>query len=108
VALTLVTQTEGDARICVPDGPIDTPGAEQVKEWVREAFVSGAKTLIFDLAKVAYVSSAGLGVFMHAMKSFPGKVIFAAPQNYVRQTFRINVFDRYATICNTREEALKA
>jgi anti-anti-sigma factor len=98
----------GDARICTPDGPIDTPAAEQVSEWVREAFASSAKKLIFNLAKVPYVASAGLGAFMHAMKAFPGKVVFVAPQQYVRQTFRMNAFDRYATICETQEEALKA
>jgi anti-anti-sigma factor len=108
MALTITTETVGDARTCLLDGPIDTPGAEQVTAWVKEAFLSGAKKLIFNLAKVPYVASAGLGAFMHAMKSFPGKVVFVAPQNYVRQTFRINVFDRYAKICDTQEDALKA
>jgi anti-anti-sigma factor len=107
VALTILTRTEGDARICIPDGPIDTPGAEKVSEWVQEAFLSGAKILIFDLAKVPYVASSGLGAFLRAMKSFPGKVVFAAPQQYVRETFRINAFDRLATICKTTEEAMK-
>ena len=107
MALTITTETVGDARTCLLDGPIDTPGAEKVSEWVRHAFTSGAKTLIFDLAKVPYVASAGLGAFMHAMKSFPGKVIFAAPQRYVRQTFAMNAFDRHATVCATLEEALK-
>jgi len=108
MALTILTQTVGDASICIPDGPIDTAGAEKVSEWVRHAFVSSAKTLVFDLTKVTYVASAGLGAFVHAMKSFPGKVVFVAPQPYVRQTFQMNAIDRYATICATREEALKA
>jgi anti-anti-sigma factor len=108
MALTILTETVGDARFCIPDGPIDTPGAEKVTEWVKQAFLSGAKKLVFDLAKVTFVASAGLSAFMHAMKSFPGKVIFLAPQQYVRQTFRLNAFDRYATICDTREDALKA
>jgi anti-anti-sigma factor len=108
MALTLQTETVGDACFCIPDGPIDTPGAELVKEWIKQAFRNEAKKLVFDLTKVAYVASAGLGAFMNAMKGFPGKVVFLAPQNYVRQTFRINAFDRYATICDTREDALKA
>ena len=108
MALSIHTRTEGDACICVLDGPIDSPAAEKVSAWVREAFLTGAKTLIFDLAKVQYVASAGLGVFMHAMKSFPGKVIFAAPLPYVRQTFKINAFDRHATISETLEDALRA
>jgi anti-anti-sigma factor len=108
VALTIYTETVGDARVCIPDGPIDTPGAEKVSQWVREAFFSGAKILIFDLLKVTYVASAGLGAFMHAMKSFPGKVVFVAPQQYVQQTFRMNGLDRFATICQTHEEALRA
>jgi anti-anti-sigma factor len=108
MALTILTETVGDACICVPDGPIDTPGAEKVTEWVRQAFLGGAKKLVFDLAKVGFVASAGLGAFMHAMKSFPGKVVFLAPQPYVRQTFRMNACDRHATICDTREDALKA
>jgi anti-anti-sigma factor len=105
--VTLLTETVGDARVCIPDGPIDTPGAEKVSEWVKQAFLSKAKKLVFDLTKVTFVASAGLGAFMNAMKSYPGKVVFLAPQQYVRQTFRINAFDRYATICETREDALK-
>jgi anti-anti-sigma factor len=108
VALTILTRTVGDARICTPDGPIDTPGAEKVTEWVKEAFLSGAKVLVFEMAKVPYVASAGLGAFMRAMKSFPGKVVFVALQTYVRETFRISAFDRLATICATTEDALKA
>jgi anti-anti-sigma factor len=107
MALTIRTETVGDACVCIADGPIDTPGAEQVKAWLEEAILSGVQKLIFDLARVPYVASAGLVAFMRAMKSFRGKVVFLAPQQHVRQTFRMNVFDRYAWICETREDALK-
>jgi anti-anti-sigma factor len=107
MALTIITETVGDAYICIPNGPIDTLGAEKVSLWVRQAFVSGAKTLIFDLAKVTFVSSSTLGAFVHAMKAFPGKVVFVALQPYVLETFRMNALDQYANICETPEEALQ-
>lgn len=75
---------------------------------MKRAFLSEAKKLVFDLAKVPYVSSMGLGVFVTAIKTFPGTVVFAALQPYVRQTFKLAAFDKIATLVNSVDDALKS
>ncbi len=102
----LTSRTEGEADIFTFDGPLDTDAAQEIGPLVKKAFLSGAKKLIFDLAKVPYVSSMGLGVFVTAIQSFPGTVVFAALQPYVRQTFKLAAFDKIATLCKTVDEAL--
>jgi anti-anti-sigma factor len=107
VPYSLTTRIEGDTKILVFDGPIDTAAADEIGPRVKEAFVGGAKKLIFDLSKVPFVASRGLGVFVTTIQSFPGKVVFAAAQPYVNQTLRLSAFDKLATICKTVDEALK-
>jgi anti-anti-sigma factor len=106
--LSIATRTEGDAYVCALEGAIDSLTAAKLEGEAKGAFLSGAKRLIFDLSKVDYVASAGLRVFLMAMKSFPGKVVFAGLQPYVRETFRINALDKLATVCPTLAEALRA
>ena len=106
--LAIATRREGDAYICTLDGAVDSLNAEKLEGEAKGAFASGAKRLIFDLTNVKYVASAGLGIFVKAMKSFPGKVVFVGLQSYVRQTFNMNGLDKLTTITATMEEALKA
>jgi anti-sigma B factor antagonist len=105
--LSITTRTEGDAYICTLDGAVDSVNADKLNGQAEAAAASGVQRLIFDLTKVEYVASAGLGKFVLAIKSFPGKVAFAGLQPYVRQTFMLSGFDRIAAICPTLEDALK-
>jgi anti-anti-sigma factor len=106
MACSLDARMEGDAQILTFDGSLDTEAAQQIGPLVKEAFLGGAKKLIFDLAKVPYVASMGLAVFINAIQSFPGKVMFAATQPYVRQTLKLAGFDKLTTMCKTVDDAL--
>jgi anti-sigma B factor antagonist len=105
--LSITTRTEGNAYICTLDGGVDSLNADKLSGEARSAFLSGAKRLIFDLTQVDYVASAGLGMFVTAIKTFPGTVAFAGLQPYVRQTFTLNGFNKLAAVYTTLEEALK-
>ena len=106
--LSIATRTEGDTYICTLEGGVDSLTAPKLDGEAKAAFLSGANKLVFDLSKVDYVASPGLRVFLMAMKSFPGKVAFAALKPYVRETFRINALDKLAAIHPTLADALKA
>jgi anti-anti-sigma factor len=105
--LKITTHKQDTTLICVLEGAVDTESAPLVEDWVKQAFLAGAKKLVFDLALVPYVASAGLGAFVKAMKSFPGSVALAAPVPYVAQTLRLSALDRLGKICPTVEDALK-
>jgi anti-anti-sigma factor len=106
MACAVTTRSEGETEVLEFDGPIDTMTAQEIAPRVKEAFLNGAKKLVFDLSRVPFVASRGLGVFVSAVQSFPGKVIFAAAQPYVRQTLKLASFERIATLTNTVDEAL--
>jgi anti-anti-sigma factor len=106
VPCTITGWTEGDAYIYVFNGALDTEAAREVAPLAKQSFLGGAKKLVFDLERVPFVASMGLGVFVTAIQSFPGKVVFAALQPYVHRTFTLAKFDELATLCKTVDDAL--
>src|SRR5580698_11487887 len=100
-------RTDGDTYIYTFVGMLDTEAARETAPLAQQSFLKGAKKLVFDLEGVPFVSSMGLGVFVNAIKSFPGKVVFAGLQPYVRQTLKLARFDLLASICNTVDDALE-
>ena len=104
---TISGRNEGDTYIYVFEGALDTEAAVEMAPLAKQSFLLGATKLVFDLGKVPFVASKGLGVFVTVIQSFPGKVVFASLQPYVRQTFKLASFDKLATLCNTVGDALK-
>lgn len=62
-----VNKNGTELTIC-PSGRVDTTTAPQLQEAVNENIV-GVTDLIFDFAKLHYISSAGLRVLMSAKKA---------------------------------------
>lgn len=106
MACTVTTQLDREAQIFLFDGALDTEAAQEIGPRVKESFLAGARKIVFDLSKVPYVSSMGLGIFAKTIQTFPGKVIFAAAQPYVLTTIKLAAFDKIATLAKTVEEAL--
>ena len=103
---TITSRMVGDAQVLTFDGDIDTAAAEQIMPNIMDSLAAGATKVILDLAKVNYVASRGLGVFVTVIKGFPGKVVFAAAKPYVAQTLKISGFDKLGQMCKTVDEAL--
>lgn len=59
---------DGTALTIIPDGRLDTKTAPEFKGIV-EKNIEGVTDLTFDLKKLAYLSSAGLRVFMAAQRT---------------------------------------
>ena len=79
-------------------GEIDTLTAPQLDGEVR---TEGVSELVFDLAEVTYVSSAGLRVLLQAHKNMMqagGKMTIAHPQEAVRRVFTLTGFAKILTI----------
>ncbi len=106
MALKITTRSEGDTLVVTLVGPVNSETTHQLDDAVALAPESGARKIIFDMEGVDYVASAGLGVFVKVMKAAPGHVVFAALQEYVADTFRLNRLDRLGKICKTVEEAV--
>jgi len=71
-----------------PDGRIDTLTAPELEAALT---FDGVSEMVFDLARVDYISSAGLRVFVRAQKRLEdcGKVIIAHASAPVREIFEV-------------------
>ena len=76
-------------------GRLDGLASPALEQRVDAALASGAKTLVLDLSALAYVSSAGLRVFLGAAKKFKtagGRATFVALPAPVREVFELSGF----------------
>lgn len=81
---------EGNRLTITPIGRIDTITAPELETAV---VTDGLDELVFDLAQVDYVSSAGLRVLLSAQKKMAGKVMkIANARPAVKEVFDITGF----------------
>ena len=102
---------QGEIKIVQPIGKMDAAGAPELDQYLVRLIESGTPKLIIDLARIDYVSSAGLRVFLAAakkMQPLKGKILLAAPTAQVQQIFDIAGFSSILTIVPTLNEAIAA
>jgi anti-sigma B factor antagonist len=104
MALLIFTRTAGPAVVFELHGSLDSAGAEKLSPQVSKVIDEGHRLLIFDLGKLSFVNSTGLGVFLSAYRRLhgTGHVRFAALQDAVREVFNITALtarvELYATV----------
>jgi anti-sigma B factor antagonist len=96
----LSTSVQGDITIITLEGYLDAHTAPQFEEKLQAEIEEGHTRVIVDCAKLTYISSAGLGVFMSFIEEIREqggdiKICGLAPK--VRHTFEIlgfqDIFD---------------
>jgi anti-anti-sigma factor len=97
----------GDAYLMTFSGRIDELTARQIPGLAKDAFLMKAKKLLLDMSNVPFISSAGLGVLVGVVRSFPGSVCVIAPQQYVRETLRMNRIDTLVKTFKTMSAFLR-
>jgi len=79
------------------EGEIDLGTVDQFRQTTRDVVGQHPKSLIFDLRKVSYIDSTGLGVLVAARRklaSTPEGVVILSGQPSVLQSLRITGLDR--------------
>ena len=81
------------------EGRLDTTTAPQLETEVKEN-ISGVESLIFDFAKLEYVSSAGLRVLLSAQKIMnkQGNMVIRNSSEEVNEIFEVTGFSDILTI----------
>ncbi len=90
LALKAYQKTEGGDVIVDLDGAIESYNANDFEEILKMIVAAGHLKLVFACAKLTYVSSIGIGVFMNlltAIKKKNGSVVFAEVQESVARVF---------------------
>jgi len=109
--MELVITQEADISVWSIRGRLDTVSAPQLEERLGQWFEQAGTKLIFDLAELDYVSSAGLRVFLitaKKMKTRNGKLGMACLRQTVREVFTISGFIALIPAFDTLEAAIKA
>ena len=87
------TGKEGTGVITVKlAGSLDTATAPQLAEQLAPVLARSTKDIVFDLAELKFISSAGLRVFASARKMLKergGQVSFVHMQPQIREVFEI-------------------
>ena len=99
MALTIAKDSSGDSLALTLEGRLDTTTAPQLEAELNNS-ISGVKTLTFDLAKLAYVSSAGLRVLLKAQKTMnkQGSMTIKNAGSEILEIFEVTGFDEILNI----------
>lgn len=112
--MTLSSRSYGAARVLSPAGRLDHDNCEAFRADLAPHVESGAhagETIVLDLSRLEYVSSAGLRCFMLAAKqarSGNGRMVVAAMQPVVGEIFHISRFDLVFEVYPTVRDAIAA
>lgn len=107
--MTCTEERQNNITIFGLHGRMDSVTSPRVEQQLVSLIENGAHHLVVDCAQLAYVSSAGLRVFLMAAKrvtQVKGKLIFTTLNNEVRQVFDLTGFSSILHISPSREDAL--
>ena len=99
MALAIAKAGSGDALTLSLEGRLDTTTAPQLEDELN-ASMSGVKALVFDMSKLAYISSAGLRVLLKAQKTMnkQGSMTIKNAGAEILEIFEVTGFDEILNI----------
>ena len=99
MGLNVNKTVSADSLIIALDGSLDTNTAPQLEAELN-ASLDGVKTLVFDMEKLEYVSSAGLRVLLKAQKFMDeqGSMMVRNVCPEIMEIFDVTGFDDLLTI----------
>ena len=97
--LNITKSQNGNELTVALEGRLDTTTALQLETEVKES-LSGVESLIFDFARLEYVSSAGLRVLLSAQKIMnkQGSMVVKNSSEEVKEIFEVTGFSDILTI----------
>jgi len=89
-------ERDGDVVIVRLAGRLDSSAASSAEEQLSATLIDAAPRLAIDMAKLAYISSAGLRVLLVVAKRVQqqkGKIALSGLAENVREVFTVSGFD---------------
>lgn len=109
--MTVALETEGNARIIVLKGKLDSANAPEAEKLMLGALAGGTGAVVLDMADLDYLSSAGLRVVLMAakrLKSSGGHFALCSVRPAILEILDIAGFTSILTLCPDRAAALAA
>lgn len=107
--MNLDHEIRGDVAILRPVGRLDSATSPELERSVLECLDAGCKRLVFDLAAMDYVSSAGLRVILVAgkkLRATQGKLVLSGMREAVRDVFEMSGFLNLFAVTADLDDAL--
>lgn len=107
--MTIAQTRVADVVVLGPGERIDVESAPRFREVVEQVFAGADRKLVIDLTEVTYVSSVGLAACLKAAQlaqSHGGRVVFAQPNESVREVFELTGLDTVVEIFPSRASAV--
>ena len=102
---------QGEVCVLEPIGRLDGDSAPEFEKRLLGAVDDGEKNFLVDCARLEYISSAGLRVFLTGAKkvrAVDGSIIVCGLGASVREVFEISGFLNIFTVHDDRAQALAA
>lgn len=109
--MELVTEQAGSVVVVTPQGEfLDASNAEQFKR-DSAALLAGNTRVVFNMGRLQFVDSAGLGALLSCMRKLSGAggdLKLCGLSKPVRATFEVSRMHRIFDIYDTNDEAVRA
>jgi len=109
VAIEIRQEEQGDVRILILSGRLDTETSADLELALADLQAAGANRFVIDMGDIGYVSSAGLRVLLALAKQLEtsrGSVRLCALNEAVKQVFDVAGFSKMFAIFRDRDAAL--
>lgn len=100
---------DGGRAVLRPEGRLDLVSAARLRAAVEEAVTAGHRSVVVDLAGVAFIDSSGLGMLVAGLKharQAGGELRIAAPGDQVRTVLSLTRLERVLQPYATLDDAL--
>ncbi len=91
-------------------GRLDADSSPEAETVVKDALKGQTSRILFDLASLEYLSSAGLRVLLGAAKEMrqrDGKIVLCALNAFVKEIFEVSGFQSLIPITDTVESGIE-
>ncbi len=106
-----ITQKEENGIVCIEIiGRLDADSSPEAEKVVKDAIKDQTNRILFNLASLEYLSSAGLRVLLGAAKEMrrkDGKIVLCALNEFVKEIFEVSGFQTLIPITDTVESGIE-
>jgi len=103
-------QKRNQTLIITPEGELDHHNSVNIREQINDKFTSSqAKNIIFNMQKLRFMDSSGLGILIgryKAVSSIGGKISIVKPTPTVQQLISLAGIHKIIPVYNSLDEAL--
>lgn len=109
--MDITTKIDGNVAIINLKGRLDLTSAGQLKEASREFYSRDNCRLVFNMDKVDFINSSGLGALVSILKEVrnrKGELKISNLADYIREVFDITQLSSIFDICENESQALNS